>query len=206
MSSTEVREHAGGGGGGEDEAATVAADLVSAAAAAVASRRRWLVAGEGSEYVAGVLASSLDPTKAISQIQQRTGFRDPCAAPLLALLEHLGLSLPRAAAGALALARGALLRRVHQHDDEHGEAGKDDSGKDVISKDKSKLQLPQLSHKQLLALLTASFPYVSIPELRAVPLAVLERLRPVPPEFLKQAIAIPCRDASGIISSHAAKL
>lgn len=32
----------------------------------------------------------------------------------------------------------------------------------------------------------ASFPYVAIADLRAVPLAVLDRLQPVPATFLKQ--------------------
>jgi negative elongation factor B len=40
--------------------------------------------------------------------------------------------------------------------------------------------------EQLLSLLEISFPYVGIPELRAVPLAVLDKLQPVPANFLKQ--------------------
>ena len=43
-----------------------------------------------------------------------------------------------------------------------------------------------LSPEGLQMLLSASFPYVGIPELRDIPLAVLAQLHPVPPEFLKQ--------------------
>ena len=39
---------------------------------------------------------------------------------------------------------------------------------------------------QLLQLLEMSFPFISIPELRSVPLAVLGRLAPVPAAYLRQ--------------------
>ena len=42
---------------------------------------------------------------------------------------------------------------------------------------------------QLLALLSASFPFVGLPALRDVPLAALGRLHPVPAAFLKQLAA-----------------
>lgn len=43
-----------------------------------------------------------------------------------------------------------------------------------------------LQPAQLLQLLEMSFPFISIPELRAVPLAVLGRLAPVPAAYLRQ--------------------
>ena len=46
--------------------------------------------------------------------------------------------------------------------------------------------VPRLAPGALVALLSACFPYVGLPELREVPLAVLGQLRPVPPTFLKQ--------------------
>lgn len=47
-------------------------------------------------------------------------------------------------------------------------------------------RVPRLPPEALLALLEASFAFVGIPELRAVPLAVLDSLQPVPATFLKQ--------------------
>ncbi len=47
-------------------------------------------------------------------------------------------------------------------------------------------RVPRLPPEALLALLEASFAFVGIPELRAVPLAVLDSLHPVPATFLKQ--------------------
>lgn len=47
-------------------------------------------------------------------------------------------------------------------------------------------KVASLSPAQLLELLEMSFPFISIPELRAVPLAVLGRLQPVPAAYLRQ--------------------
>lgn len=59
-------------------------------------------------------------------------------------------------------------------------------------------RVPGLSQAGLLRLLEASFRFLSVDELRPVPLAVLERLNPVPPGFLKQARAVVASAPSAI--------
>ena len=48
-----------------------------------------------------------------------------------------------------------------------------------------------MQKEQLLLLLEASFPFIGINELKDVPVAVLEMLKPVPPSFLKQLASQP---------------
>ncbi|KAK9806710.1 hypothetical protein WJX72_000208 [[Myrmecia] bisecta] len=47
-------------------------------------------------------------------------------------------------------------------------------------------RIQRLDPEMLLHLLDASFAYIGLPELRAIPLAVLDKLQPVPATFLKQ--------------------
>ena len=121
-----------------------------------------LVGAVGQEYVAAVL-SSTDPRSALREVAAAGGLGDGrrCG-PLLGLLDACGV--PRAAAHAAVLdaAAARLLARI--------EAG--GARPDVLAR-----------------LLAASFPYIGLPALRAIPLAVLGRLRPVPPAFLQQLAA-----------------
>lgn len=43
-----------------------------------------------------------------------------------------------------------------------------------------------LDTEALTKLLSRSFPFIGIPELRDIPLTIISRLHPVPPEFLSQ--------------------
>lgn len=47
------------------------------------------------------------------------------------------------------------------------------------------------SEEQLEKLLAASFPYLALPELRAVPERIMGKLRRVPPRFLDRLVAKP---------------
>ena len=78
-------------------------------------------------------------------------------APLVQLLDQLGVTRAEAHRAVLDAAKARLLALV-----------------------------PRLPPDALVALLSVCFPYVGLPELREVPLAVLGQLRPVPPTFLKQ--------------------
>jgi negative elongation factor B len=115
-----------------------------------------LVGNVGQEYVQSALSTS-DPVTAIRDIQARGALADPRCRPLLGALDALGLS--RAEAHRLVVQRAAeeLLARV-----------------------------AALPPDRLLRLLEATFPFIGISDLRAVPLAVLDRLNPVPASFLKQ--------------------
>lgn len=63
-----------------------------------------------------------------------------------------------------------------------------DTHRAVLEASKRKLTelMKKLSPDSLQLLLTFSFPYVGVPELRDIPLAVLGQLQPVPPDFLTQ--------------------
>jgi len=112
--------------------------------------------------VAAVL-SSTDPRSALREVAEAGGLGDRTrAAPLLGLLDALGVSRADAHRAVLSAASARLLSRI-----EAGDA----------------------SPPALAALLAASFPYIGLPALRAIPLAVLDRLRPVPPAFLQQLAA-----------------
>lgn len=100
--------------------------------------------------------SSHRPKDALKIIHERTSL-PACHAPALGLLEHLGVGRPETHAALLGAARLLLLERVKT-----------------------------LSSDKLLDLLGSSFKYLGIPDLRPIALAVLERLRPVPTQYLKQ--------------------
>lgn len=63
-----------------------------------------------------------------------------------------------------------------------------DTYKAVLEAAKRKLteMMKTMSPESLQLLLNCSFPYVGVPELRDIPLAVLAQLEPVPPDFLMQ--------------------
>ena len=63
-----------------------------------------------------------------------------------------------------------------------------DTHRAVLEAAKRKLsdKMKTLSPEGLQLLLASSFPYIGIPELRDIPLAVLGQLHPVPSEFLRQ--------------------
>lgn len=63
-----------------------------------------------------------------------------------------------------------------------------DTHRAVLEAAKRKLteMMKTMSPESLQLLLASSFPYVGVPELRDIPLAVLGQLQPVPPDFLLQ--------------------
>jgi len=115
-----------------------------------------LIGAEGQGFVQTAL-STADPARAIAEIQERGAMRDPRCKPLLDLLDQLGLARSESHFTVMKRARDELLSRI-----------------------------PTLSPEKLLRLLEATFSFIGISELRAVPIAVLDRLRPVPATFLKQ--------------------
>ena len=115
-----------------------------------------LIGNVGQEFVQTVLSTN-DPATALTDIQTRAALSDPRCRPLLGLLDQLGLGRAESHRYIVEQALEVLLSRI-----------------------------PSLPPERLLGLLEETFPYITIPDLRAVPLAVLDRLRPVPATFLKQ--------------------
>lgn len=105
-------------------------------------------------------ALSNDPIAGINEIQARASLADPRCRPLLGLLHQLGVNRTESHRYIVQQSIGVLLSRI-----------------------------PSLPGERLLSLLEETFPYITIPDLRAIPLAVLDRLRPVPSTFLKQLAA-----------------
>lgn len=120
---------------------------------------RALVGGEGGDFVAQTLSTAEDVGEAIRRVQQVGGMADSAdAEPLLGLLGQLGMT------------RAEVYRSVL-----------DDATESLLARVKS----GSMKQGALLSLLDASFRYVAIEELRAIPLAALERLNPVPSSYLK---------------------
>lgn len=115
-----------------------------------------LVGNVGQEYVQSTL-TTMDPLSAIQDIQAQSALQDPRCRPLIGLLDQLGLTRAESHRHVL---QGAI-RELLSHID-------------------------GMQPDRLLQLLEASFPYIGIADLRAVPLAVLSHLQPVPASFLKQ--------------------
>ena len=105
-------------------------------------------------------ALSNDPIAGINEIQARASLADPRCRPLLGLLHQLGVNRADSHRYIVQQATEALLSSI-----------------------------PSLPGERLLSLLEETFPYIIIPDLRAIPLAVLDKLRPVPSTFLKQLAA-----------------
>ena len=118
-----------------------------------------LIGSVGQEYVQNTLSTN-DPVTAIGDIQTRIALPDPRCRPFLGMLDQLGLSRADSHRYIVQQAIAVLLEKV-----------------------------PTLPPDRLLGLLEETFPYITIPDVRAVPLAVLDRLRPVPATFLKQLAA-----------------
>ena len=117
----------------------------------------WRGAGERAHSVAAANALAITLLcKRTTLLSQRSAQNRRCA-PLVQLLDQLGVTRAEAHRAVLDAAKARLLALV-----------------------------PRLAPDALVALLSACFPYVGLPELREVPLAVLGQLRPVPPTFLKQ--------------------
>ncbi|KAI3429855.1 hypothetical protein D9Q98_010166 [Chlorella vulgaris] len=115
-----------------------------------------LVGNVGQEFVQNTL-TTMDPLSAIQEIQVHGALQDPSCKPLIGLMDQLGLSRAESHRYVLQAATQQLLARISA-----------------------------MQPDRLLQLLEASFPYIGIADLRAVPLAVLDRLQPVPATFLKQ--------------------
>ena len=120
---------------------------------------RVLVGGEGGDFVAQTLSTAEDVGEAITRVQESSALSADASEvePLLGLLGQLGMTRAEVYRSVLDDALAQLAERIKV--------------------------MPQGT---LLSLLDASFRYVTIEELRAVPLAVLERLKPVPSSYLKQ--------------------
>ncbi|GAB4814531.1 hypothetical protein N2152v2_001577 [Parachlorella kessleri] len=126
-----------------------------------------LVGSAGQEYVQAsepcdrfgrcVTLSTNDPQSAIGDIQARGALQDPRCRPLLGLLDQLGMCRAESHRYVLEGGKKELLARI-----------------------------AAMQPDKLLTLLELSFPFVGISDLRAIPLAVLDRLQPVPATFLKQ--------------------
>eukprot|EP00899_Mesostigma_viride_P024734 jgi/Mesvir1/5445/Mv15502-RA.3 len=125
-----------------------------------APKERRLVGAEGSFFVESTLCGPHEPKEAIELVQKACGFTDPRIPPLVLMLEHMGMSRTQVYQETVQLAMAAVLRCI-----------------------------PKLSPERLLTMLHETFAYIGIPELRAVPIAVMERLRIIPSDFLRQLSA-----------------
>mmetsp|Transcript_1949 Transcript_1949/g.7146 ORF Transcript_1949/g.7146 Transcript_1949/m.7146 type:complete len:677 (+) Transcript_1949:3-2033(+) len=120
------------------------------------SHQPRLIGAKGGEFVAHTLSTN-QPAEAIRLVQQRGAFNQAETAPLLGLLDHLGISRGEAYRHVMDSALTRLMERI-----------------------------PHMSQGALLQLLESSFHYLRIEELQKVPKKVLEHLSPVPGAFLKQ--------------------
>ena len=119
-----------------------------------------LVGGLGCDYVSRVL-STFAPQEAVREIQEKTQVHDARYNPVFGLLQQMGLERAEVSKILLSSIIQALLRNIQTLTQE----------------------------ENMLDLLEASFIYIRIPELRSIPIAVLERLKSVPNNFLKQLSA-----------------
>lgn len=124
-----------------------------------------LVGGVGSDFVSRAL-STFAPQEAVHDIQQKTRVTDERCEPVFGLLRQVGRSRAEVNRSLLASLTQLLLRRVKQLD-------------------------PSRQEEAALDLLEKSFIYIRIPEVRCIPIAVLEHLRAIPNNFLKQLSADP---------------
>lgn len=115
-----------------------------------------LVGHVGQEFVQNKLTSG-NPKEAVTVIQQKGSFDNPRCQPLLGLLDQLGLERRESHKYVVDMTLDAILKKI-----------------------------PGLSSDKLVGLLEETFPFISIHQLRAVPLAVLDRLYPIPVNFVKQ--------------------
>jgi len=135
-----------------------------------------LIGQVGQDFVQLCL-STQNPTSAVTEIQTKGALKDDdgdqhkCA-PLLGLLDQLGLSRSESHKYVLQSATDQLMSYILKDDDDNSNSGD--------------------HHDKLQRLLEASFPFVGIPILRAIPFAVLDKLHPnVPKPFIRQLAADP---------------
>ena len=119
-----------------------------------------LVGGVGCDYVSRVL-STFAPQEAVMDIQDKTKVRDARYNPVSGLLQQMGKTRTEVNKSLLSSFTHVLLKRIHSIKEEEA----------------------------LLELLEVSFIYIRIPEMKTIPIAVLERLKAVPNTFLKQLSA-----------------
>ena len=116
-----------------------------------------LVGGEGQDYIAATLSRADDVAAAMERVRKHGALLDADTEPVLGLLSALGVKRGEAYREMLERAVAELTRRA-----------------------------PTLPQGTLLSLLDASFPYIGIEELKAVPLTVFAHMTPVPSSYLKQ--------------------
>ncbi len=116
-----------------------------------------LVGGEGQDYIAATLSRADDVAAAMERVRKHGALLDADTEPALGLLSALGVKRGEAYREMLERAVAELTRRA-----------------------------PTLPQGTLLSLLDASFPYIGIEELKAVPLTVFAHMTPVPSSYLKQ--------------------
>ncbi len=115
-----------------------------------------LVGNTGKEFVHDSLEKG-DPTEALLLIQEKAAFKNPHCRPLLGFLDQLGVRRKESHEYVLNRALESILKKI-----------------------------PALPSEKLVGLLEETFPFIGINQLRAVPLAVLDRLHPIPVTFIKQ--------------------
>lgn len=115
-----------------------------------------LVGNIGKEFVHDSLEKG-DPMEALMSIQEKAAFKNPHCRPLLGFLDQLGVRRKESHEYVLNRALELLLNKI-----------------------------PALPSEKLVGLLEDTFPFIGIHQLRAVPLAVLDRLHPIPDYFIKQ--------------------
>ena len=115
-----------------------------------------LVGNTGKEFVHDSLEKG-DPMEALLLIQEKAAFKNPHCRPLLGFLDQLGVRRKESHEYVLNRALELLLKKI-----------------------------PALPSEKLVGLLEDTFPFIGIHHLRAVPLAVLDRLHPIPDYFIRQ--------------------
>ena len=115
-----------------------------------------LVGNTGKEFVRDSLEKG-NPMETVPLIQEKAAFKNPHCRPLLGFLDQLGVRRKESHEYVLNRALESILKKI-----------------------------PTLPTEKLVGLLEETFPFIGIHQLRAVPLAVLDRLHPIPVTFIKQ--------------------
>ena len=74
--------------------------------------RKWLLGGEGANFVQDVLTKATDPVEAVAKVQTACALTHGGCAPLLELLDTLGCARSDAYGVSLLAARAELLQRI----------------------------------------------------------------------------------------------
>lgn len=115
-----------------------------------------LIGNTGKEFVRDSLEKGR-PIEAVPLIQEKAAFKNATCRPLLGFLDQLGVRRKESHEYVLNRALESILKKI-----------------------------PNLSTDKLVGLLEETFPFIGIHQLRSVPLAVLDRLHPIPVPFMKQ--------------------